>query len=479
MVRCIRSITNRRAYLDQVRQWTEPDGPELIVEASGGPQAIQDAVKLARPGGKIVNISFCGVGEIPIAMDMVVAREISILGSIANPNSFLAALRLMEEGRLQVKDMITHQFDLADAVDAFEKIEFARHTLPESLAQAPEGLVKRISGMSAAKPRVLVNAPLSGDALEMLRQATEVVSVDQGDISDHIAGYQPLDGLIASAVLPVDGTLMDLFPGLKVIARLGIGVDNIALVAATKRGIAVVHTPEAPTISTAEHTVALIFALAKGITHQDRGIRDLGWSVRHEKVGRDLYGQCLGLLGFGRIAKRVVELLEPAGMRFMTYDPYVEPEVAQSKGVEWAPDLSSMLSSVDGLSLHAPLTDETYHIIGASELASMKEGGWLVNTSRGGLIDEFALVELLRTGHLSGAGLDVFDPEPPASDHPLMKMQNVVLTPHRAFYTLEGLQRLSQAAVSQVLVALRGQRPDHLANAEVWAHARARRGIER
>lgn len=324
---------------------------------------------------------------------------------------------------------------------------------------------------SHARPvkRVLINAPLAAEDVGRLRAATDVVAVDEGNIAGHIERYVPFAAIVASAVLALDGPMMDCLPGLEVIGRLGTGVDNVDLDAATRRGIIVVHTPEAPTASTAEHTVALLYALSKSIVYQDRGLRAGEWSVRHRYVGRELTGKRMGLVGLGRIGLRVAELLRPLQLRLFVYDPYVDDVAVAAVGAERVHDLHAMLSQVDILSLHAPLTAETRHIIGREELRLMPSEAWLINTSRGGLVDEGALVEALRSGTVGGAALDVFEPEPPAPDNPLLKLDNVIVTPHRAFYTVEGLARLSHSVTDQVLAALRGERPAHVANEEVWA----------
>ncbi len=322
--------------------------------------------------------------------------------------------------------------------------------------------------------RILINAPLAEEDIERLHAQGQVVAVDEGDISDRIADYVPFEAIIASAVIPLDGAMMDRLPGLQVIGRLGIGVDNIDLLAATTRGIEVVHTPGAPTESTAEHTIALIYALAKELVYQDHHLRQGRWQVRHERVGRQLKGLTIGLVGLGRIGRRIVELLQPLDLRFLAYDPYIEKAVARDLGVQLLDRLEEMLPQVDILTLHVPLNAGTRGLVDREALALLRESSWLINTSRGGVVDEEALIQALENRELAGAALDVFDPEPPLSDHPLFSMDNVIVTPHRAFYTREGLRQLSKSAVDQVLEALAGKRPAHLANPEVWDHALAR-----
>jgi D-3-phosphoglycerate dehydrogenase len=318
------------------------------------------------------------------------------------------------------------------------------------------------------KKRVLINAPIDPDDLSRLRSLTEVVGVDQGDIGDRILDYVPFDAIIASAVIPLDSVLFNHLEGLSVIGRLGTGVDNVNLEDATKWGIIVINTPGAPTISTAEHTFALILALAKDIVYQDRVLKHGDWSVRHQRIGRDLYNMTIGLVGFGKIGQRVAQLCAAFGMQIMVFDPYVDKKDSWNTGVEFIHTLQDLLPKVDIISIHAPLQASTHHLFGEPEFKLMQSHAWLINTSRGGLVDEKALIEALKSGRIAAAGLDVFEPEPPSAANPLFRMDNVIVSPHRAFYTQDGLKRLSRSVTDQVLKALRGERPEHIANPEVW-----------
>ncbi|MFV2043714.1 MAG: hydroxyacid dehydrogenase [Anaerolineales bacterium] len=323
--------------------------------------------------------------------------------------------------------------------------------------------------------RVLINAPLAASDVRRLRAEAEVVGIDEGEISQRIENYIPFEGMIASAVISLDGTLMDRLSQLQVVGRLGTGVDNVDLEAATQRGIVVVHTPGAPTQSTAEHAVALLYSLVKDMVFQDQQLKNGNWDVRHEHIGRELSAMTMGFVGLGRIGRRVAEILRPLQLRMLAFDPYVESDVPAQVGVELVESLDELLPIVDIVSIHVPLSDETHKLIGREALARMKPRAVLINTARGGVVDEQALIEALRSGSIAGAALDVFDPEPPEANNPLFSMENVVLTPHRAFYTQEGLARLSKVVVDQTLKALRGEHPDYIANPGVWSHALCRR----
>ncbi len=275
--------------------------------------------------------------------------------------------------------------------------------------------------------------------------------------------------IIAGGRLTYNQALMNQTPQLQVIARTGIGVDNIDLAAATERGIAICNTPDGPTISTAEHTVALIFAVA----------RQLAWCrhTLHNNTGLDFFNtyqgleldqQRLGLIGLGRIGGRVAKIAQGLGMRVLGYDPYISADQARSLGVIQADSLPELLQTADVVSLHVPLGPDTQHLMNEERLALMKPGAILINAARGGLVDESALLKALEAGHLRGVGLDVFATEPPPADHPLLNRLDVIATPHIAAATRAGKDRLWQAAIEQVIQVLHGQRPSHLINPQVW-----------
>lgn len=258
---------------------------------------------------------------------------------------------------------------------------------------------------------------------------------------------------------------MDRAPRLKVISRIGVGYDNIDVRAATERGIMVCYTPHGPTLSTAEHAVALIFAAAKTVAFADRDMRAGRWHSQFITLkGMELRDRTLGLVGLGRIASHVAQIMQAVGMHVATFDPMLPPERAVQLGIRRVEHLEDLLAESDIVSLHAPSTPETRHLINAQRLAVMKPGSILINTARGALVDEYALAEALRSGHLSAAGLDVFEREPINADNPLLKLENVVLTDHIASHTWTGHHRLYEMAIHHLLQALRGERPDCMLN---------------
>jgi D-3-phosphoglycerate dehydrogenase len=279
--------------------------------------------------------------------------------------------------------------------------------------------------------------------------------------------------IIAGAGIIYDAAFMDQFPTLKVISRTGIGVDNIVLADATERGIAVCNTPDAPTISTAELALTLMMATAKQLKKVEMAANQGKMGSPFTNYGGiDLAGLRLGLVGMGRIGGRVAKTALAFGMSVAAYDPYVAPTRAAELGVEATPDLETLLRISDIVSLHVPATPETRHLINAERLAMMKPGAILINTARGALVDEAALLDALERGHLAGAGLDVYDPEPPDPNNPLLYRPDVICTPHIGGITVQGRERLWRGALENAIQVLRGERPVGLVNPEVWERRR-------
>jgi phosphoglycerate dehydrogenase-like enzyme len=282
---------------------------------------------------------------------------------------------------------------------------------------------------------------------------------------DRYAGIEGAVGAVVAAS-PYDGSVMDRAPGLRVIARTGIGYDAVDVAAATARGIAVCNTPDGPTISTAEHAVTLMLMVAKRVKPSEAAIttgRTSGYYARHE--GIELAGKVLGLIGCGRIARRVGAMAAGIGMRVVAFDPYLD---AMPDGIDRAEALDEVLAIADVVSVHVPLTVESRGMFDRARFAAMKPGAVFVNTARGGLVDQDALLAALDDGHLAGAGLDVTEPEPLPMDHPLLGRDDVVVTPHVASATTDGKVRILEAAIEEALTVIRGERPAHLVNPEVW-----------
>jgi len=284
---------------------------------------------------------------------------------------------------------------------------------------------------------------------------------------DLLSSVGEADAIIASSLATYDGPAMDRAPHLRVIARTGIGVDKIDLGAATERGVAVCNTPDAPTISTAEHAITLMLSVAKRVGGAQAALRSGGRDFFGSHEGREVSGKVLGLVGVGRIGTSVARMAAGFGMTVLAYDPFVDAAAAEAR-IQMVGSLDQLLAEADVVSLHLPLASETQHLMNAKHIAQMKQGAILVNTARGGLVDHDALLTSLENGRLFGAGLDVTDPEPLPRDHGLLHRDDVVVTPHVAAATAAGKARLYRSAVTQALQVLQGERPDHLVNGDVY-----------
>ena len=313
------------------------------------------------------------------------------------------------------------------------------------------------------KKKVWMEWPLPPAMLPQIRALAEFV--DDGDM-EKLRGSVIISGIRRY----YDGDFMDrVGPELLQIAKPGIGVDNIDLDAATSRGILVCNTPDAPSESTAEHAVALLMAVAKRVMVGDmqlRGAADIG---REEMQGTELIGSSLGIVGFGRIGRRVAEMCaQGIRMKVTIFDPLLPGDAELPESISRTDDLDALFSDNQFVTLHTPLLPETYHLANERRLRLMKRGSYLINASRGGVVDEAALIKVLQEGHLAGAGLDVFDPEPPLADNPLLRMKNVVLTPHIASYTDAGMAAMQAGTVDNIVKVLKGERPTWIANPEAW-----------
>ena len=285
-----------------------------------------------------------------------------------------------------------------------------------------------------------------------------------------VASALPAQAILASSLIRYDAALLEQLPNLRIIARTGIGIDNLDLEAATARGIVCVHTPDGPTESTAEHTVAMLLGLAKRLKYGNANLAAGKWGPRSGyMIGTEVQGKTLGLVGLGRIGRRVAQICRLGlEMEVVAYDPYVTAEQAAAIGVRWA-TLDDVVAQADFLSVHVPATPETHHLINAERIATMKDGAYVLNLARGPLVDASALLDALDSGKLAGAGLDVFEPEPVALDSRLRDHERVIATPHIAGVTADGRTRMEQMAVERVLAFFGGERPENVVNPEVYS----------
>ncbi len=250
----------------------------------------------------------------------------------------------------------------------------------------------------------------------------------------------------------------------------------MAVPEATRAGITVVNTPGANARSVAEHAVAMMFALAKALPAADRAVRAGNFSFKYNASLVELYGRSFGVIGFGQIGRATARLAAGLGMRVIAYGPSRPEADFTAVQAARATSIAAVLERADIVSLHLPLTEQTRGLIGRTELARMKPDAFLINTSRGGLIDEPALIAALEAGTISGAGLDVFASEDMPADHPLLRQPRAILTPHMAGSTTACLVRTAEAVTEQVIDVLTGQRPASLVNPDVWAQRRLPQG---
>jgi len=315
--------------------------------------------------------------------------------------------------------------------------------------------------------RVLVTEPLSAPGLDLLRtdfQVDERLELAAGDLAGAIGPY---DALIIRSVTQVTDEVLAAAPSLKVVARAGIGLDNVDVDAATRRGVMVVNAPQSNIISAAEQAMALLLAQARNIPQAHAALTAGSWE-RSAWQGVELAGKTIGLVGLGRVGALVAQRAAGFGMRVIAFDPYVSADRAKEIGVDAMPSLEALLVQADFVSIHLPRTSETEELFGERELGLMKQGARLINTARGGIVDEEALAKAIEGGHLGGAGLDVFASEP-TTDSPLFALDSVVVTPHLGASTKEAQDKAGTAVAEMVRLALMGEFVPYAVNVSAGA----------
>lgn len=315
------------------------------------------------------------------------------------------------------------------------------------------------------RPTVVVAEEIAPAGLESLAERCEVVDATGRDREGLVAALAGARGLIVRSATQVDAELLAAAPDLAVVGRAGIGVDNIDLDAATAGGVMVVNAPAANIVSAAEHTLALLLAQARNVPRGDASVRAGRWE-RSSLKGVELNGKTLGIIGFGRIGRLVAGRAKAFGMELLAHDPYVAPESGRRLGVEVV-DLADLLARSDFITVHLPKTKETAGLLDAEAFASMRDGVRIVNTSRGGIIDEAALVEAVRSGKVGGAGLDVYEHEPLPAASPLREVPEIVLTPHLGASTAEAQDRAGIDVAAAVVAALEGELVPSAVNLDV------------
>ena len=301
-----------------------------------------------------------------------------------------------------------------------------------------------------SRPRVLIREPIAEAGVALLRERFDVEVDVNGDLAGKIGGY---DAIVIRSATKLTADVLERADRLKVIGRAGVGVDNVDVETATRRGIVVANAPESTVTSAAEHTIGLLVALARNIPQAHAALKQGRWE-RSAWGGIELEGKTLGVLGFGRIGQQVARRALGLGMRVLAYDPFVAKERFRELGVERAESPDAVLAAAEFLTLHLPLTAETHGFLGRDAIEKLRDGARVVNAARGELVDEEALAKALGSGKIAAAALDVYSEEPYSG--PLLELDNVVVTPHLAASTEEAQDRAGVIVAEQVAAALEG-----------------------
>jgi D-3-phosphoglycerate dehydrogenase len=318
------------------------------------------------------------------------------------------------------------------------------------------------------KPIVLVTEPISAAGLTILEKTAQLLVPWRDSRSFNEQEISEADAVIVRLV-KVDESLLNRAPRLKVVGRHGAGVDNVDLPAATVRRIPVVYTPSANSNAVAEHALLLLLSLARNLRAADHAVRAQRFDLRDSLVGSELRGKTIGIVGLGSIGTLLAGLCYRGfAMHVLAFDPFVNRDAVPDY-VTLTDTLHQLLTRADAVSLHVPLNATTHHMIDARALEAMKAGAFLVNTSRGAVVDTVALAGALEKKRICGAALDVFEEEPLPAGHPLLSAPRTLFTPHLASSTMEARDGMAEMVATQVLQVLQGHKPDFVANPQVYA----------
>lgn len=320
------------------------------------------------------------------------------------------------------------------------------------------------------RKKVLITQPIHESGIALLKPYFEVRVAPDASPDTLLREARDVHGILARTA-PITRELIYEARTLEVIARHGVGVDNIDIAAATERKIPVAYTPNANALSVAEHVLAMMASLAKLLPEYDQAIRTGNFEIRNSYRAIDLAGKTLGIVGMGRIgailARKAALGFE---MKVLGFDPFLDPARIEALGAKPMQSLDEILRESDFLSLHVPLTPETRGLIGERELGLMRPSAYLINAARGGVVDETALYNCLKARGIAGAALDVFAQEPVPVDNPLLTLKNVIVTPHSAALTAECVIRMATGAAQAIIDALSGKRPEFVVNPQVYTH---------
>lgn len=310
--------------------------------------------------------------------------------------------------------------------------------------------------------KVLIADAINEKGIENLKEVAEVIvdtSITPEELANTIHEY---DGIVVRSRTKLTADIIKKADNMKIIARAGVGVDNIDLDAATEKGIMVVNSPESTSITVAEHTMGLLLTMARKLSIADKSVKEGKWEKK-KFMGVELRNKTLGVIGMGRIGSQVVNRCKAFEMDAMAYDPYLPEEVAKQMGVELT-DLDTVLKNADFITIHVPLTPETKHLISTEQFEIMKDTAFITNCARGGIIDEDALYDALLNNKIGGAALDVYEEEPPAEDSKLFELDNIVLTPHIAASTKEAQRDAAIIVADEIIDLFKGGTPQNVLN---------------
>lgn len=345
--------------------------------------------------------------------------------------------------------------------------ESGKTRIPATVALALNTLRESQSMPEERRPRILIADPVAPEGIELLRTVGDV-EVKTGQPADAlVASIENYDALVVRSETKVTRAIIEAGTRLQVIGRAGVGVDNIDLVAATERGVIVVNAPQGNTIAAAEHTIALLMALARHIPQADASMRGGKWD-RKTYVGTEVRGKTLGVIGLGPIGSEVARRGLGLDMRVLAHDPYVAEDRVRSIGAEPA-DFEGLIATSDFITVHVPMTAATKGMIGAEQFERMKDGVRLLNVARGGIIEEAALAAAVKSGKVAGAAVDVYTAEPIAEDNPLLGDPRIITTPHLGASTAEAQERVAVDVAEQIVDVLHGRPARYAVNAPMLA----------
>ncbi len=309
--------------------------------------------------------------------------------------------------------------------------------------------------------KVLLSKSMDPEAMKVLEGIVEPVILSDFE-TDHVKKMvADIEGIMLRTNIKITKEIIEAAPLLKIISRTGAGVDNVDLAAASERGILVCNAPGINSISVAEHALAFILAMAKQLTVIDEAVRKGNWKIRYTTQAGDLEGKTLGLVGLGQIGSLLAEKARLAfHMKIIAYDPYVK----QAEQITLTSDLKDLFRQSDFISIHVPHTEETHHLVNERLLGLMKPSSYLINTARGTVVDEKALIQALEKNQIAGAALDVFEDEPPALDNPLLTLNNVIVTAHTAGLNRDCERKLAIQAAQAIVDYFQGKEPEHIYN---------------